>query len=262
MPRRLHLAALQIGRLSLPADQAHHARNVLRLPDGAEVELFDDQGRVARATLIYHNDHLVEVDVTSVDAAVRHGPVLTVAAAVPKGERADWMVEKLSELGVDQFVPLAAERSVVLPEGKNKLARWVRLATESAKQSHRAGIMQVRAVASVLDVLKNATGGKWALSTDPSAEPIRKLIDQPLDALTIFVGPEGGWTADELATFAFAKATSVQLNSLHTANRDRRHRRRHACSHPIALATARRTSPTAPTSLDAFDKHGDDPRDS
>ena len=47
----------------------------------------------------------------------------------PKANRADWMVEKLSELGVDQFIPLAAARSVVLPEGKNKLERWQRLST-------------------------------------------------------------------------------------------------------------------------------------
>src|SRR5687767_15989799 len=94
------------------------------------------------------------VRVGSVDEAGPRGLDWTIAAAVPKGDRADWMVEKLSELGVEEFIPLASARSVVLPEGRNKRERWVRIATEAAKQSRRGGVMRVGELTPVAEALK------------------------------------------------------------------------------------------------------------
>src|SRR6202011_2416558 len=126
----------------LDPSQARHAREVLRLPDGHPVEVFDDQGIVGTGVLVFEGprDALVRVQQTS---AEKPPATWSVASAVPKGERADWMVEKLSELGAAAFIPLIAARSVVLPEGRNKRERWVRIATESAKQSHRPGVMRI-----------------------------------------------------------------------------------------------------------------------
>jgi len=141
--RRIHVPVLAVGETRLDEAQAHHARDVLRLTQGAEVEVFDDEGRAACGTLLIAPG-AVAVRVEHLDEASAGSSVrLTVASAVPKGERADWMVEKLSELGVAAFVPLATARSVVLPEGRNKRQRWARIATEAAKQSRRAGVMQI-----------------------------------------------------------------------------------------------------------------------
>ena len=222
MPRRLHVVDLRPGLLTLDPGQSHHARQVLRLGDGDEVELFDDAGAVARGSIVAPpGSSVVAVRVGGVDtasAAADAGPAFTVAAAVPKGERADWMVEKLSELGCAAFVPLVAERSVVTPKGTGKHDRWVRLATESAKQCRRRGVMRVNAP-TPLDALLAArqSAGRptpgWFLDPGMAAVPIRELLlnpDPPTD-LTLLIGPEGGWTPGEVDRMLDARLTGVAL---------------------------------------------------
>src|SRR5678816_394715 len=115
-----------------------------------------------------------------------------------RGDRADWMVEKLSELGVLEFVPLAAARSVVLPERRGKRDRWLRIATEAAKQSRRAGVMRITELAPLDDALvrAKAAGAAWFLSTEEEyATPIGEAVGRtpPRNGITAFIGPEGGW---------------------------------------------------------------------
>ena len=235
MARRIHVRDLFAGEIPLDAAQAHHARHVLRLTDGTAVEAFDDAGGVAAGVLVLGPAGDVSVRVDRIDTpgaadwSAAAGVQLTVAAAVPKGDRADWMVEKLSELGAAAFVPLAAARSVVLPEGKNKRDRWVRIATEAAKQSRRAGVMRVGELTPLADALRavagsaGAAGGgaaaatAWYLATEAHARPapvgdaVRDLTDRA--ALTAFVGPEGGWTDEERRRFEAAGARAVRLTT-------------------------------------------------
>jgi 16S rRNA (uracil1498-N3)-methyltransferase len=194
-------------------DQAgsRHARDVLRLEAGTEVEVFDDAGDVASGVIVAL-DPLVAVQVDAIEAGDANVIDITVAAAVPKGDRADWMVEKLSELGVVRFIPLATTRSVVLPEGKNKRERWTRIATESAKQSRRRGVMQIEDLTKVSDAMTQAAGtGAIVLSTDAHARPILDALSQKTARVTLFIGPEGGWTDEELQLFQQHDVTPVKL---------------------------------------------------
>ena len=177
----------------MDAAQSHHARDVLRLAVGERVEAFDDAGAVAEAEIIA-TDPVVVVRVQRVSQR-ENVMRLTIASAVPKGERADWMIEKLSELGCARFIPLAAARSVVLPEGHNKRQRWMRLATESAKQSRRAGVMQIEGLMRVAEAVTVAANAFY-LSTASDAEPIVNIA--PATEMTLLVGPEGGWTTEEM----------------------------------------------------------------
>jgi 16S rRNA (uracil1498-N3)-methyltransferase len=230
--RRIHVPVLRPGELILAPAEAHHARDVLRLETGSAVEVFDDAGAVSDGSLVLRGTQVavrVERVRAGEGASDAKGIALTVAAAVPKGERADWMIEKLSELGVATFIPLAAARSVVLPEGRNKRERWVRIATESAKQSRRVGVMGIAPLtptSALLDQLRPASGSNmphvtnhspalsaWYLSTDPAARPIaHALHDLPRSAaLTALIGPEGGWTEGEHAAFAATSLTPIRL---------------------------------------------------
>jgi 16S rRNA (uracil1498-N3)-methyltransferase len=215
VPRRIHAPHVQTGDVTLSEREAHHARDVLRLATGDAVELFDDAGAVARGTIVTCDARAVVVRVdepASDDAAVAIR--LTVASAVPKGDRADWMIEKLSELGVERFIPLAAARSVVLPEGKNKRERWTRIATEAAKQSRRRGVMRIDELTKLSDALRDAaaTGTCWHLATVGEAQPVLELVARGAPrTITAFIGPEGGWTDEEAAQFVAARATAVRL---------------------------------------------------
>ena len=216
MLRRIHVPALRIGDIRLDSSEAHHARDVLRLRSGAPIEVFDDSGKTADAVLVGEGIGDLAVRIEQVREPT-HRAQWTIAAAIPKGERADWMVEKLSELGTAKFIPLAAERSVVLPEGKNKPQRWTRIATESAKQSRRQGVMEIAPLTSVADVIAllrppHEPIDAWYLSTASGALPINKALQQRKhDSLLLVIGPEGGWTNSEMDLFQAAGMLDVSL---------------------------------------------------
>ncbi len=216
--RRLHTPHLAVGLLDLPDPQAHHVRDVLRLGPGDEVELFDDAGSTAIATLTDCQPSRVRVRVerTEPPPPLHLQAQITIASAIPKGSRADWMIEKLSEIGVHRFIPLAAARSVVLPEGTQRLSRWTRLATEAARQSRRAGTMRIEPLVPVADVISairlqpGAVG--WFLSPQAESHPIANLLhQQPPRELTLLIGPEGGWSDEELNAFTAASFAAVRL---------------------------------------------------
>jgi 16S rRNA (uracil1498-N3)-methyltransferase len=204
-----------VGDVSLSAAEAHHLHDVLRLPPGTVVEAFDDSGQVASATIQSADENGVVIRIDSIN---QHQPLaidMTVAAAVPKGERADWMVEKLSELGVARFIPLATQRSVVLPAGKNKIERWERIAVESAKQSRRPGVMAIEQLTALEDVIRGTKLG-WYFSTQANATAIGAELLASLrssESVTLFIGPEGGWTDDEIRRFEAAGFTALALTA-------------------------------------------------
>jgi len=200
--------------VELAPDQAHHLRDVLRLKEGTEVELFDEAGATARGVLVEMDGRVVVVEVDPPQEAIGEPFRWTIAAAVPKANRADWMIEKLSELGTAAYCPLAAGRSVVVPEGQNKIQRWQRLATEAAKQSRRRGVMAIEPIGAPQQVIQRGEGRTiWYLSTEPAAIPIPRALEQlePGRELVMLIGPEGGWTSEEIALFSEHDLTGVKL---------------------------------------------------
>src|SRR5437763_6339217 len=167
--RRLRVEQVKAGQIELPEREAHHARDVLRLSVGVEVEVFDGEGGCGVGRISRCDSKKVVVRVEEVQERSGVQFEWWVAAAIPKGTRGDWMVEKLSELGVGGFVPLITERSVVSAEGKNKLARWERLASEAAKQSKRRGMMRIGEVSEVGKFVRELKSVGWYLSLAENA---------------------------------------------------------------------------------------------
>jgi 16S rRNA (uracil1498-N3)-methyltransferase len=223
MPRRLLVDTLAPGRIELPPDQAHHARDVLRLREGDEVELFTAAGQTAPAKLVSVTPRAVTADVQDVRQPADRALTLSIASAIPKAARADWLIEKLSELGVARFIPLITDRSVVHPEGKGKLQRWQRLAAEAAKQSRRPGVMQIAPLTALKDLLANPPAGARiaTLSTSPDAQlpssilhPFDKLrAGSPSSSFLLLVGPEGGWSDAERTLFSQRRLTPITLGA-------------------------------------------------
>jgi 16S rRNA (uracil1498-N3)-methyltransferase len=120
-------------------------------------------------------------------------PAVTVAFALTKGDRPEWVVQKLTEIGVDRIVPFRAARSVVRWDEAKVAAhadRWRRVARQAAMQSRRARLPEVAGVASFGDVVAGAgrTAALAAVGGGPAS------LDRP----TLVVGPEGGWDDAEL----------------------------------------------------------------
>ena len=214
MNRRFHVPRLVAGELLLDHVQARHLRDVLRYRAGDAIEVFDNAGQTADAVIARCDIDAVVISVDQVRPAAS-GPLrLTVAAATPKGSRADWMIEKLSELGVSTCIPLQTARTIVHPES-GKLQRWQRIATESAKQCKRDDVMRVLPPASLQSLCTDtrlAGSLRWCLSTAADTRPAIASLPLPPDAsILALVGPEGGWTDAELRLLADSGFESVAL---------------------------------------------------
>lgn len=184
--------------VSLDRDQAHHARKVLRLSPGDQAELWDGQGGIAVARLMGGSNSSADFQLLDVTRYSPLRPRLTLAAAMPKGPRADEMVNQLSQAGVDRLIPLRTQRSVVDPRDA-KLERLAKLAIESGKQCHRPWKMEVSPVMTLQAVFQLPADVR--LMADPSGEraaEIESSVRQATDVL-LLIGPEGGWTDDERA---------------------------------------------------------------
>jgi 16S rRNA (uracil1498-N3)-methyltransferase len=216
--RRVRVEKVGVGEIKLAEGESHHARDVLRLAVGAEVEVFDGEGNVATARIARSDGKGVVVSVERVNERDAGDFEWSVAAAVPKGTRGDWMVEKLSELGAHAFIPLKTARSVVSAEGKNKRDRLERLANESAKQSKRRGVMKIGEMMEVRKFVAELKSPGWYLSLDDQARRMSDVVsevvrEKQFNAMILLIGPEGGWTDEEIRLFDNAGLTGVRMGA-------------------------------------------------
>ena len=131
----------QAGRFQLAGDEARHLARVCRLGPGDAAQVFDGRGARYETTVATVSRDRVELRVVA--GPIAQAPPhceLTLASAVPKGERFDWLVDKATELGVDRLIPLVTQRSIVIP-GPAKLERLRRSIIEAAKQCGRDRLM-------------------------------------------------------------------------------------------------------------------------
>jgi len=188
------VADLDATTITLADDDAHHLGRVLRLRRGQPVSASDGAGRWRACE--YGDGALVPAGAVRIVAGAE--PVLTVAFAVPKGDRADWAVQKLTEAGVDRIVPLRTARGVVHPDPERverQLARWNGIARQAAMQSRRVSLPRLGPPCTPIEALvacRPAGAGSAVALADPDGEPL------DLGHPSVLVGPEGGWAPEEL----------------------------------------------------------------
>ena len=181
-----HVVVDQIAAPELDDGDAHHLFRVLRLRDGEVVTVTDGAGSW-RPCVVSGGEMVPDGEVRVEPASSQ---ALTIAWAIPKGERPEWIVQKLAELGVDRILLLHTARSVVRWDGtraERHLAKLRKVAVEAVQQSRGVWIPELAGPLDAAEVLAGAV----------AAEPGGR--DLAIDDRTIAVGPEGGWTDAELA---------------------------------------------------------------
>ncbi len=210
------LATVRPGdTVEVTGDEAHHAVAVRRLRVGEPVVLTDGAGTRITGEVTGTGKRLFLVLAGSVESVPRPEPRVVVVQGLPKGDRGELAVEMLTEIGVDRIVPWAAERSVAVWKGERAAkshARWVSTAREAAKQSRRAWLPDVDALATtdVVAALLAEADVALVLHEDGSAA----LTSVPVPAagtIALVVGPEGGVAPEELQAFEAAGAHVVRL---------------------------------------------------
>lgn len=215
--RRFYVPAQSISADTavLPPEQAHHLRDVLRLSVGDRVEVFDGRGNGYTGII---TDNSSEVRVGRLQRLVpppASQPRLTLAVALIKSDRFEWMLQKATELGADGFIPLATRRTTVrIPPQRleGRLQRWKRVVTEAARQCGRQdvpAVLQPTEFARFLEAELLTVRARCLFF-----EGAKRLLDpdctEPGGAL-LCVGPEGGWDQSEVDA---AVSAGFQLFSL------------------------------------------------
>lgn len=175
-------------RISLGDEVEHHLRRVLRLRDGEQVSVTDGGGRWTMAVVRINASTLYLESAGDVVTEDRSAP-FTIATAIPKGDRLDWLVQKTVEVGVDRIVFIDAERSVVRwkrERAEKQLVRLQRIADESTRQSRRIWRTE----------LEGPVPARTILARSAIAEPGGSQVAS--DEALIAIGPEGGWSDEEL----------------------------------------------------------------
>jgi 16S rRNA (uracil1498-N3)-methyltransferase len=177
--------------LELPAGEADHVLKVLRGRNGDTVEVVDGAGKLFAARLRGGREAAVVEELAAPDGA---GVEISLYQAVPKGGRMDLVVEKATEVGATRIVPLLAERGVVNPR-EGKVGRWRRVAEAAARQSLRLSVPEVADPVRFEDVASEVGGTGVLLHNAPDLQPVEAVVGVPV---SLFVGPEGGWSGGEL----------------------------------------------------------------
>ena len=216
MTRRRWIADEVSGdRASLTGAHADHLARVLRVRVGQEFDIATGNA-VRRGRVASIAGGRIEFDLGD-ELPARTASQITLLLAVFKFDRMEWAIEKCTELGVSRIVPVIARRTDVhLAAASAKRAeRWRRIVLQAAEQSRQATPPAVTAPVKLAEAMDLATGLRIVLAESEQQNLLRDVLEsQPAMQETVLaVGPEGGWTEDELQQFHKAEWISASLGS-------------------------------------------------
>jgi len=211
MTRRRWIADETNGNMAaLTGDHAVHLTRVLRAEIGQEFDI-STGASVRLGTITSISDKRVEFAL-GVEQPVVPASDLTLALAIFKFDRMEWAIEKCTELGVTRIIPIVAHRtdSHLAAAATKRRERWQRLALQASEQSRRAGPPEISGPASLKE-LAGTAGCRIVLAESETDNRLRDALASRPSALTLAIGPEGGWTDDELQWFRDSGWTAASL---------------------------------------------------
>ena len=204
----------------LGPDNLKYLKQVMRLKQGDKINIFDGFGCEFEAVIKSYSAKKVFIDLGKKIPAADKKIRITLAQAIPKAGKLDIIVKSAAELGVDLIIPFEAERSVGrIAEEKSslKVARWQKISGEAARSSHGSHIAKVSKVSSFAEMISLAAGDALRLIfwEEESQKTIKDILrDEAITAVKDFfivVGPEGGFSRDEVTMAKEAGFISVSL---------------------------------------------------
>ena len=208
----------------LLGDHAIHLTRVLRARVGQQFDIsvgVDGGGEVRRGTITAISGHRVEFALgNQIDKSSDSISQITLVLAIFKFDRMEWAIEKCTEIGVSRIIPLIANRSDahLVAASAKRVERWQRIARQSAEQSRRAAPPEITLPMKLQDLAQSLPAASTirVILAETLAESQENRLTEILQAsptgeAALAIGPEGGWTEDELAWFRDAGWIAASL---------------------------------------------------
>jgi 16S rRNA (uracil1498-N3)-methyltransferase len=213
MTRRRWIADEVSGNIAvLTGAHADHLSRVLRVRVGQEFDVAT-RSEVRRGRIIRIERGRVELELGDLVPATA-APQIVLALSIFKFDRMEWAIEKCTELGVAQIVPVIAQRTEVhlATAAAKRVERWRRIARQAAEQSRRSSAPEISSPVKLKDALALAAEARIFLSESEPAITLKDALAlQPAGHVVLAVGPEGGWTESEIKLFREAGWVSASL---------------------------------------------------
>ncbi|MDW7738912.1 MAG: 16S rRNA (uracil(1498)-N(3))-methyltransferase [Bacillota bacterium] len=204
--------------IELDSGDINHAFRVLRLKKNDPVIISDGRGKAFRAEVVFASAEKVTVLLKELTASNESSLQLTLLQSLAKGEKMDQVIRQTVELGVSRIIPVKSERSIPLPDekkGLKRLQRWQSIARSAAAQSRRAFIPLVEDLMGFDDAVNTIRGTTtivpWELEKCQSLPQILKQPCPDDKAVSLFIGPEGGFSSREIEVLQQSGAVTVHL---------------------------------------------------
>ena len=218
MRRRFFVDQVRNGHAEISGEDARHLTRVLRVETGQRYELSDNRNVYLAEVETARKEHVVFRTLETMppeEPDVR----ITLCASLIKFDHFEWMIEKATELGVAEIVPVECTRSERGLEraASKRLERWRKIAVEASQQSRRASLPKIYEPIELTQVLARPADCRFVLDEERGGTPLSSALPSQRassDAVAVLVGPEGGWTETERAGFAAAGWTRVTLGPL------------------------------------------------
>jgi 16S rRNA (uracil1498-N3)-methyltransferase len=199
------------GTVWLDHEESHHALAVLRLRAGAEINLLDGHGTLARTRVIGARGALVECEVLERDIQAPVLPRIHLASALPKGDRQNVLLDMATQLGMASFTPLRWARSTATAS-RNAYPRWERICRSACKQALERHLPELRAELTPVDFVRSLSAADAAVVLADLEGETPGRIDNPVSDIGLVVGPEGGFTDEERSGIRAAGARPVRFS--------------------------------------------------
>lgn len=208
--------------LRLTPDEAHHCVTVLRVKSGDRVSVFDGAGSEYLTETNLVGEREVELHVLQKSQTPRPTYSITLAQALPKNKAMDLIVQKATELGVAEIIPVLSDRSVVrldAAEAGQRVGRWREISLEAAKQCGQNWLPRIAPPCSVKDAVERGRDHDWNLigSLQPGARPLWEHAGgepRTRARALLMIGPEGDFTPAEVAVALGAGFHPLSLGPL------------------------------------------------
>lgn len=187
--------------LKLDKKDINHIINVMRLNVNDQIKLINN-GTIYDAiiTKIEKNNVLYEIIKKEESKSLKDYKVI-IACSIIKEQKMDYLLQKATELGVDEIIPIISERTIVkVKQASSKIDRWNRIIKESVEQSHRVSIPIIKDIIGLKELSNLEYSIKILCNTNEKSKNIKKVLQdsKKRDTIIIVVGPEGGFTDSEI----------------------------------------------------------------